>query len=100
VKRVKLITKEIEGLFKKLGRQGNVDDPIVVAKFFNPTGEGKLESFFSNFFLDKCSPKGYYYLPNLVSTSLKWIHSLSAFHVRMASFKGDVDIFAEESVRA
>jgi hypothetical protein len=40
VRRVKLLTKEIEGLFKKLGRQEKVDDPIVVAKFFNPTGPG------------------------------------------------------------
>jgi hypothetical protein len=40
VRRVKLLTKEIEGLFKKLGRQERVDDPIVVAKFFNPTGPG------------------------------------------------------------
>jgi hypothetical protein len=37
---VKLMTKEIENLFKKLGRQEKVDDPIVVAKFFNPTGAG------------------------------------------------------------
>jgi hypothetical protein len=37
---MKLITKEIEALFKKLGRQGKVDDPIVVVKFFNPTGPG------------------------------------------------------------
>jgi hypothetical protein len=40
VRRVNLLTKEIEGLFKKLGRQERVDDPIVVAKFFNPTGPG------------------------------------------------------------
>jgi hypothetical protein len=40
VKRVKLITKEIEALFKKIGRQEKVDDPIIVAKFFNPTGPG------------------------------------------------------------
>ena len=37
---MKLITKEIESLFKKLGRQEKLDDPIVVAKFFNPTGAG------------------------------------------------------------
>ena len=37
---MKLITKEIEGLFKKIGRQEKVDDPIVVVKFFNPTGPG------------------------------------------------------------
>jgi len=37
---LKLMTKEIENLFKKLGRQEKLDDPIVVAKFFNPTGAG------------------------------------------------------------
>ena len=37
---MKLITKEVESLFKKIGRQEKVDDPIVVAKFFNPTGPG------------------------------------------------------------
>ena len=37
---MRLITKEIESLFKKIGRQEKVDDPIVVAKFFNPTGPG------------------------------------------------------------
>ena len=37
---MKLMTKEIENLFKKLGRQEKLDDPIVVAKFFNPTGAG------------------------------------------------------------
>ena len=37
---MKLITKDIENLFKKIGRQEKVDDPIVVAKFFNPTGPG------------------------------------------------------------
>lgn len=36
---MKLITKEIEGLFKKLGRQEN-SDPTVVAHFFNPSGPG------------------------------------------------------------
>jgi hypothetical protein len=37
---MKLITKEVESLFKKIGRQEKVDDPIVIAKFFNPTGPG------------------------------------------------------------
>ena len=37
---MKLMTKEIENLFKRFGRQEKLDDPIVVAKFFNPTGAG------------------------------------------------------------
>ena len=35
---MKLMTKELERKFKKIGSQRNVEDPIVVAKFFNPTG--------------------------------------------------------------
>jgi len=39
---MKLLTKEIEKRFKEIGfqSQGNVADPIVVVKFFNPTGAG------------------------------------------------------------
>ena len=35
---MQLLTKEIENQFKKIGRQENVDDPLIVAKFFDPTG--------------------------------------------------------------
>ena len=37
---MKLLTKEIENKFKKIGSQQGVKDPIIVAKFFNPTGAG------------------------------------------------------------
>ena len=37
---MKLLTKEIEQRFAKIGRQEDSKDPIVVAKFFNPTGAG------------------------------------------------------------
>ena len=37
---MKLITKELEKRFEKIGTQENTKDPIVVAKFFNPTGMG------------------------------------------------------------
>jgi len=37
---MKLITKEIEALFKKFGRQEGDPDPIVLAHFFNPCGPG------------------------------------------------------------
>jgi hypothetical protein len=40
VNRVKLLTKEIEALFKKIGRQEGNSDPTVVAHFFNPSGPG------------------------------------------------------------
>jgi hypothetical protein len=38
--KMKLMTKEIEKEFKKIGRQEDVKDPIVVCKFFNPSGAG------------------------------------------------------------
>jgi len=37
---MKLLTKELLKRFEKIGRQENVSDPVVVAKFFNPTGAG------------------------------------------------------------
>ena len=37
---MRLVTKEIERGFRKVGRQGSVKDPVVVCKFFNPSGGG------------------------------------------------------------
>lgn len=37
---MKLLTKELEKRFKQIGSQENEKDPIVIAKFFNPTGIG------------------------------------------------------------
>ena len=37
---MKLLTKTLEKRFEKMGSQDEVKDPIVIAKFFNPTGTG------------------------------------------------------------
>ena len=37
---MKLLTKGLLARFAKLGRQEDSNDPVVVAKFFNPTGAG------------------------------------------------------------
>lgn len=37
---MKLMTKELDKRFKKIGSQDGDKNPIVVAKFFNPTGAG------------------------------------------------------------
>jgi hypothetical protein len=37
---MKLLTEEIIKRFAEVGSQENVEDPIVIAKFFNPTGIG------------------------------------------------------------
>ena len=35
---MKLLTEEIKQKFVEVGRQENVDDPVIVAKFFDPQG--------------------------------------------------------------
>jgi hypothetical protein len=35
-----LITKELEKRFAEVGSQENVEDPIIIAKYFNPIGSG------------------------------------------------------------
>jgi hypothetical protein len=37
---MKLLTKELEQRFKDVGSQEGVKDPIVIAKFFNPSSIG------------------------------------------------------------
>ena len=37
---MRLMTKELEKRFSKVGSQENVKDPLVIAKFFNPQGAG------------------------------------------------------------
>jgi len=37
---MKLLTKELLKRFEKIGRQEDIGNPIVIAKFFNPTGAG------------------------------------------------------------
>lgn len=37
---MKLLTKELEAEFKRTGLQEETKDPIVMAKFFNPTRSG------------------------------------------------------------
>jgi len=37
---MKLLTDELIKRFEKVGRQEEVKDPVIIAKFFNPTGAG------------------------------------------------------------
>ena len=37
---MKLMTKELEQKFARVGSQENIKDPVIIAKFFNPTGSG------------------------------------------------------------
>ena len=37
---MRLLTKELEQRFASVGSQESASDPIIIAKFFNPTGAG------------------------------------------------------------
>ncbi len=37
---MKLMTKELEKRFAQVGSQENVKDPLIISKFFNPSGAG------------------------------------------------------------
>ena len=37
---MKLLTKELLERFKQVGSQERVKDPLIIAKYFNPTGAG------------------------------------------------------------
>jgi hypothetical protein len=37
---MELLTKELLRTFKEVGSQEHIKDPVVIAKFFNPTGAG------------------------------------------------------------
>lgn len=37
---MKLLTQELVDRFQQIGRQEDKSDPIIIAKFFNPTGAG------------------------------------------------------------
>jgi len=75
---MKLLTKEIEQKFIKVGSQENVEDPIIIVKFFNPTGAGtwyateynpEEKTFFGfvSIFGDECYEMGYFSLEELES---------------------------------
>ncbi len=75
---MKLLTKELEAEFKKTGSQEEVNDPIVIAKFFNPAGAGtwlateynpeeKIFFGFVSIFGDNCDEWGNFSLDELES---------------------------------
>lgn len=75
---MQLLTKELIKRFEAIGKQENVADPMVVAKFFNPTGAGtwyatefeaESQTFFGyvSIFGDECDEWGYFSLSELQS---------------------------------
>lgn len=78
---IKLMTKELEYLFKRYGNQDKVEDPVVIAKFFNPIGPGtwfateyypgeRMFYGFVSIFGDHCDEWGYFSLDELESVKL------------------------------
>jgi hypothetical protein len=75
---MKLITKTLEKRFARVGSQANAKDPLIIAKFFNPTGAGtwyateydpKTRTFFGyvSIFGDWNDEWGYFSLDELAS---------------------------------
>ncbi len=78
---MKLLTKELEKAFRKVGSQEDVADPVVVAKFFNPTGgqtwlameynpERKVFFGYVSLFNDHCNELGDFSLEELESVRM------------------------------
>ena len=75
---MKLMTKALEAQFAKKGSQEHSGNPLVIAKFFNPTGPGHWwateynpdERMFFGYvqlFYDHCDEWGYFSLDELES---------------------------------
>jgi len=73
---MELMTKELEKRFKEVGSQKNEKDPLIIAKFFNPSGAGtwyateynpKTKTFFGyvSIFGDYNDEWGYFSLEEL-----------------------------------
>ena len=73
---MKLLTKQLEALFVETGSQDGVSDPLVIAKFFNPTGAGtwwateynpneKVFYDYVSIYGDECDEWGYFSLDEL-----------------------------------
>ena len=78
---MKLLTKALLARFREVGSQEQVKDPIVIAKFFNPSGRGNWfaleyneeeETFFGyvSLFGDYNDELGYFSLEELESINL------------------------------
>jgi hypothetical protein len=73
-----LLTKSLKKRFAEIGDQADAEDPIIIAKFFNPAGAGtwyavsydsKRRIFFGyvSIFGDYCDEWGYFSLDELKS---------------------------------
>jgi hypothetical protein len=91
---VRLITKQIEGLFKKIGNQGKVDDPIVVAKFFNPSGSG---TWYATELIYVISRRDENNEPEMLEIEASKIDQFKGYEVVDMLFFGYVSIFGDHN---
>ncbi len=91
---MKLLTKEIENLFKKIGRQEKVDDPIVVVKFFNPTGPG---TWFATELIYLIKRKGKDGEPEMCEVEASKIDEFKDYEIVDVLFFGYVSIFGDHN---
>ncbi len=91
---MKLITKQIESLFKKFGRQEKADDPIVVAKFFNPTGAG---TWYATELIYLIKRKGEDGEPEMCEVEASKIDEVKEYEVVDMLFFGYVSIFGDHN---
>ena len=91
---MKLITKEIENLFKKIGNQERVDDPIVVVKFFNPTGPG---TWYASELIYLIRRKGEDGDPEMCEVEASKIDRFKNYEVVDMLFFGYVSIFGDHN---
>ena len=97
---MKLMTKALEKRFAQVGSQEDVKDPLIIAKYFNPTGRGtwyateydpKTRIFFGyvSIFNDHNDEWGYFSLAELEAFRGK---------LRVAGFKGHYGLGIERDL--
>jgi len=88
VKAMKLMTKELEKRFAKVGSQENVKDPVVIARFFNPSGA-------ENWYATEYEPKDKMFF-GYVSIFGDWNDEWGYFSLNeLESFRGWLDLGLE-----
>jgi hypothetical protein len=91
---VRLITKQIESLFKKIGNQEKVDDPVVVVKFFNPSGSG---TWFATELIYLIKSKDENKEPEILEVEASKIDTFKGYEVVDMLFFGYVSIFGDHN---
>jgi len=90
---MKLMTKEIEARFKETGSQGDVKDPIVVCKFFNPSGSGTWWACEMYYVIKRKDANGE---EEIIEVEASKMNGQVHGHIVDLNFYGYVSIFGDE----